>query len=162
MREKGQSLIEVMVALGVSVIIVTAIVMAVVLAIVNTQFAKTQNLATYFAKQGLEILRQSSRSDWNNFKTYTGSYCLAKDSIIPVVKSTDCEKDTANNFRREVEVRPESDECVIESDPTGQTKGSKIEVVVSWNDGKCRDENTFCHEVRLDSCFQNIKAVPTP
>jgi Tfp pilus assembly protein PilV len=162
MSSKGQSLIEVMVALGVAVIIITAIVMSVVLAIVNTQFAKTQNLATFYAKQGMEFLRQSSRSDWSNFKNKTGSYCLARDSTELKEKVDVCEKDVNNHFRREINIAPVSDECVLESDPSGQTKGDKVEVVVSWNDGRCKDQSSFCHEVKLDSCLQNINAVPTP
>lgn len=163
MSEKGQSLIEVMVALGVAVIIITAIVMAVVLAVINTQFAKTQNLATYYARQGMEVIRQISNSDWTTFESFSGQYCLNRDVTVPVAKGTDCEKDTINNFKREVDFVPptvsENNQCEIGS--TGLF-GGHVSVIVSWNDNKCEDQNDFCHKVQLDSCLQNLNAIPTP
>jgi Tfp pilus assembly protein PilV len=165
MSEKGQSLIEVMVALGVAVIIITAIVVAVVLAVINTQFAKTQNLATYYAKQGLEIVRQISNSDWNTFENFSGWYCLKKGITVPIARGTDC-SDSASNLRREVyfispldEARRDENQCEIGT--TGLFGGS-VSVIVSWNDNKCKNQNDFCHHVQLDSCFQNLNAVPTP
>jgi Tfp pilus assembly protein PilV len=164
MSEKGQSLIEVMVALGVSVIIITAIVMAVVLAVINTRVAKTQNLAAYYARQGMEVLRQVSRSDWTTFKGHTrGPYCLAKGETVLEEKDADCVTDPTNNFRREVWIQQGDEnhtDCEIAASPG--TYGIKVSVIVSWNDNKCQNQTIFCHQVKLDSCLQNINVVPTP
>jgi Tfp pilus assembly protein PilV len=168
MNEKGQSLIEVMVALGVAVIIITAIVMSVILAVFNTQVAKTQNLATFYARQAMEILKQQSSSDWANFKNLSGPYCLAKGStsLDPAKDkktSGHCLEDSSNRFRREVVIVPpaqtQGNSCEIVD--TG-IYGSNIAVIVSWNDSKCADAATFCHQVKLESCFQDLNAIPTP
>jgi type II secretory pathway pseudopilin PulG len=168
MKEKGQSLIEVMVALGVAVIIITAIVMAVVLAVVNTQIAKTQNLATHYARQGVEVLRQLSLSDWGTFSGYAGPYCLGKDVRLAPKTEAFCEENPTNNFRREVNVVSpaqtedrDGNECELSPAGSG-VFGSYVVVTVSWTDNKCQDQNTFCHSVRLDSCFQNLSSVPAP
>ncbi len=160
MNDKGQSLIEVMVALSVAVVVMTAIVASVVIAIANSQFSKSQNLANHYARQGMEFLRQLARSDWNNFISYDNEkYCLTEDQLLYEIESTTCDGSRINNFKREVEIYHESDDCVIVNSPD---KGSKVVVVVLWNDGKCQSEGAFCHEVRLDSCMQNINLLPTP
>lgn len=177
MKEKGQTLIEIMVALGVSVIIITAIVISVVLAVINTQLAKSQNLATYYAKEGLEIMRQASRSDWNQFAidTVSGTYCLQKgvtslDNFEEYLKTNECPfMDQDSGFKREVQIThvnpadPVDNGCKLEyeSGPAEDVYGTKVKVTVLWTDGKCSD-NDYCHEVSLDSCLQNINDIPAP
>ncbi len=163
MKEKGQSLIEVLVALGVSVIIITAIVMSVVLAIVNAQFAKSQNLATSYARQGMELIRQLSRSNWTAFNNYSNTdYCLGSNNVLEekaLLPNGECPKNVGN-FIREVQIDHNSDSCQIAQSPANY--GSKVTVTIYWNDSKCGSDSIFCHQVGLDSCLQNINAVPTP
>lgn len=160
MNDKGQSLVEVMVALSVAIVVMTAIVMSVVVAIANSQFSKSQNLASHYARQGIEHLRQLSRTDWNNFTSYSSQrYCLTDDFMLYDIESTTCGDSRINNFKREVEIYHESDDCAVVN---SIERGSKVVAIVSWNDGKCQSGNLFCHEVRLDSCLRNINLVPTP
>lgn len=69
MREKGQTLVEVVVALGVAILVITALVAATTTAVRNAQFAKNQSLATKYAQEGMEKARtlrdQNPTSFWN-------------------------------------------------------------------------------------------------
>jgi len=58
MNQKGQGLVEALIALGAAVIIIAAITIAVITAVSNSDFSTEQNLATGFAQQGMEIVRQ--------------------------------------------------------------------------------------------------------
>jgi Tfp pilus assembly protein PilV len=55
--EKGQSLVEVVIALGIAVTIVIAFTSATISSIRNSQFAKDQNQATKHVQESLEIIR---------------------------------------------------------------------------------------------------------
>jgi len=136
MNDKGQSLIEVMVALSVAIIVMTAIVMSVVIAIANSQFYKSQNLANHYARQAMESLRQLARSDWNSFTSYENEkYCLTDEELLYEIESTTCNNSRVNNFKREVEIYHENDDCAVVN---STDKGSKVVVIVSWNDSKCQ------------------------
>ncbi len=68
MRErKGQSLIEVIVAMAVAIIIVGGLLVAVIVAVRNSQFAKSQVQATKYAEEGMENTRQQRDTDWDTF-----------------------------------------------------------------------------------------------
>lgn len=152
---KGQTLIEALVALGAAVIIVSAITIVVISALNNAQFSKNQNLATQFAQQGMEIMRQMRDSNWGTFDELSRAYCLDKGSNMPVPKApiAGCGQNV-DVFVREVDIEKNSSSC---SDAT------KITVIVFWNDAKCTSStNLFCHKVELVSCFSDSRVVPTP
>lgn len=78
---KGQTIIEVLVALGAAILIMTAIVFAVTSSLSSAQFSKNLNVANHYAKQGLEIVRQIRDSGLLDGALYPdGKYCLDKDS----------------------------------------------------------------------------------
>lgn len=56
-REIGQSLIEVLVVLAVTVIIVTSLAAAVLISFKNAQFAQNQAKATKYAQEAMEIIQ---------------------------------------------------------------------------------------------------------
>ena len=56
-NQKGQSLVEVVIALGIAVIIVIAFTNATIASVRNSQFSKNQNLATKYAQETLEVVR---------------------------------------------------------------------------------------------------------
>ena len=161
----GQTLIEALVALGAAVIIVSAITIVVISALNNAQFSKNQNLATQFAQQGMEIMRQMRDSNWTTFSDLSEeAYCLDKGSNIPVLKDLTIIAGCGHSgqsgqnvdlFAREVDIEGgNSPDCA---------SATKVTVVVSWNDAKCTNStNLFCHKVELVSCFSDSRVVPTP
>ncbi|MCL4353495.1 hypothetical protein M1615_03475 [Patescibacteria group bacterium] len=179
MGEKGQTIIEALVALGASVAIIAVVVIAVTSSLNNTLYNKNQNLATQYAQQGMEIVRQIRDNNWAALKDLGGNpakYCLdagqktlQHPSDDKDLSSSGCAKQsqglnpTPSNlppFAREVDINSSSADC--------QTTGLRVTVIVSWTDGKCPTSpysDVYCHKVALSSCFSdvvNTNTLPTP
>jgi Tfp pilus assembly protein PilV len=169
-NQKGQSLVEAVIALGVVTIIVSAMAIAVVSAVSSSDYSKYENQATHSAQQGIEILRQESQSDWAGFikpldqgGLYQGGHCLA-DPDPDTNKFTpeqlaNCDLQTSMpnvkpNFIRQFSVTKDINTACGGDSYYGQ-------VAVYWNDGKCQNNDLYCHKVQLDTCLGNINAVPT-
>lgn len=120
-------MVELLIALGIAVLIIIALIQSVVMSMKNSQFAKNQNLATRYSQEGIEKIR-SVRDvlGWQVFyTTYNGtSKCLGTgDSSTWVDKLTGCAVNIDNLFTRDVSF----------SDSGG---GSQLSIVVttSWTD----------------------------
>jgi len=171
---KGQTLIEVVVALGASVAIIAAITVSVLAALGNIQFSKFQNLAQFYA-EGVETMRRIRDTDWTVYSTYLGTpgtvayFCLAKGQTIPTARSggtCNINIDLGENgkFIREIQVVKDSPECrpVITPPAPDSVKGTKIYVNVGWFDSKCSSATVPCHNVTLVSCLSDAQLIPTP
>lgn len=164
--ELGQSLIEVLIALAASVAVVSAIVVTVITSLGNAQFTKNQNLATEYSRQGMEIVRQIAKNNWNNFLTYTNrDYCLNKDSAsICAMGSSNCGTPITCGlnidaiFSRQITIIQSS--SVPAS--TYCTQSAEIVSSVLWSDSKCQAGNILCHEVKLRSCLADVNSVKAP
>lgn len=149
---KGQGLIEALVALGAGVIVISTIAIAVITAVNNSDFSKNQDLAKTYAEQGLEIIRGIARNNWN--EAVAGNYCLAKDSTI--LESGNTCSENVDNFVRSVKI-------ANSDDPQDCQGGRKVTVSVNWLDGRCKDANKpYCHSATVESCIFNIQSVPMP
>ena len=147
-NQKGQSLVEALIALGVATIVVSAMAIAAITAVNNADFSKYQNLATNYAQQEMEIIRQHSQTDWHNLilAKLGSSKCL---DINQTETPLPCSKNIDNFFGREVTLTQTSSG---DSDCHGTVHAV---VTVSWADGKC-SSGSSCHNVTLDSCFADI------
>lgn len=149
---KGQSLIEVLAVLGVITVIVTVLAGVIITSMGNVLFSKNQNLATQYAQEGMEIMRQKRDSDYVTFRNYTGTYCLAKGSSVLGANCTSANIDSI--FLRKVEVAQSA--CA----GNAVSNMANITVSVSWQDSKCASTNSFCHTARLTSCLSTVNPVP--
>jgi Tfp pilus assembly protein PilV len=152
---KGQGLIEALVALGAAVIIISTIAIAVVTAVNNSDFSKNQNLAKTYAEQGLESIRTQARQNWASFYTLPlGSYCLPEGrvEISGNPETSGCNVNVNNFFVRTITL----------SSLGCSAQGRKALVEVAWTDGKCSATDDYCHEALLETCLENINSVPTP
>ena len=164
-NQKGQSLVEALIALGAATLIISAITVAVITAVSNSDYSKYQNLATGYANQGIEIVQQKSQLDWTTTAGYTGTYCLSNSpvgttTLTKAMKAYTCPVNIVNpdsKFVRIVEFTPDSSHCQ-NRDGSANTQ---VEVTVEWNDGKCSTGLDFCHHVVLDSCLADIYRIPT-
>jgi len=159
-KQNGQTLIEALVALGAAVLVLSAITVAVISALNNVQYTKNQNLATQYAQQGIEIMRQISQSNWKSFSLYSGKYCLAQDETLPCLAGSQtgsCNQSGGLStcsqnygiFGREVDIAG-----VSEASCSNENIG--VTVIVSWSDSKCTDASSpYCHNVKLNSCLSN-------
>jgi hypothetical protein len=174
-KQKGQSLMEVLLAFSVALTISGAVITAVITSLSNAQYTKDQNLATSYAKEGMSIIRGIRDSSWDNFiATITdGPHCLSQNSsALSPIDAFSC----ANNgkidqivggqvvarFARKVEIQQNSPDCL-----SGQSliRGTKATVTVFWPDKKkCPESNPdypYCvKKVQLSSCF-SATVVPT-
>lgn len=154
-KESGQTLIEVLIALAAAVAIISAIVITVVTSLSNVEFSKNQNLASQYAREGIEIVRQMARNSWSTFLTYTNTnYCLSQGSTtLTAMPPSGCGQNVGV-FVRQLTIDQTSVSC---------QSSAKVTVTVSWSDSKCTPgTNIFCHQVQLQSCVANINPVQSP
>ncbi|MBI2021688.1 hypothetical protein HYS93_02255 [Candidatus Daviesbacteria bacterium] len=74
--QKGQSLLEITVTIGLIVIVVTALTLTTILSLKNSRFSKDQVKATKYAQEGLERVRAIKGRD----------YAVCKPSVTSVAK----------------------------------------------------------------------------
>ncbi len=153
-RERGQTLLEVLVALSAAVIILTAIIGAVTYSLNSSQFSTDQYLASQYAQQGLEVVRRLRDSGWDSFIGLNSTnYCLDKGSSTLRVMAGSCGQNV-DLFVRAVTLHHNDAQC---------SDVSRVIVSVSWADGKCKDPtNPYCHKTDLVSCLSNYNFIPTP
>lgn len=152
--QRGQSLIEVLIALAAAVAIVAAIAVAVITSLSNVEFTKNQNLATQYSREGIEIVRQMAKDNWTSFSNLNSvNYCLAQGSTtLTVMNAGGCGKNVSI-FVRQITINQNAISC------SGSTK---IISSVSWSDSKCLIGNIFCHQVSVESCLAKINTITSP
>lgn len=166
-KQAGQTLLEILLAFSILIITLGAIVFGVTTALSNAQYAKNQNLANFYAQQGMAVVRQLRDSNWGNFLLENdGNYCLNQGAVdltafgsppIPCGMNVGDVLETKRIFSREVKLNHNNiDDCCPNDTNTcdSSVAGSKVTVKVSWTDGKC--SAGACHKVELISCFFNI------
>lgn len=98
----GQSLVEVLVATGVVLVLVTGLVAATTASLKTNQNAKLRTQALAYAKEGMEILRSLRDENQGMFPT-TGSYCLSfTTKTLEEAPPSDCSFDSTVQMRRTV------------------------------------------------------------
>jgi Tfp pilus assembly protein PilV len=175
-KNAGQTLIEVLIGLSASAVVMAAIATATLSALSNSDYTRNQNLATNYAQQGMEIVKNLQSIDYGTFSSLNGVYCFADTCNEidgdPTHTGQSCAKISGSrcpgilnvhgSFIRTVEVHAGDSEAAT-CNETGSTDNIKINVIVAWNDQKCTDRtNLYCHNVTISSCFNNAQIVPTP
>lgn len=148
---KGQTLIEVLIALGIAGVVISAVTVVVTASLNNAQYSKNQNQAVAYAQEAMEVIRQIRDSDIVGFRTYTGNYCLAKGQTTLGSAQANCILNV-DNFVRSV---------LIDQSPGCANNVAKVTVNVAWTDGKC-PTNSYCHKIPLVSCLLTTNPVSGP
>lgn len=145
LNSKGQTLIEVLVALGVGVAVLLAVTNAVLSSLTGSDFGRNQSLATQYAQQGMEVVRNIRNSGWTIFyNTYTTApvgaskfYCLDENIVFTI--SGNCPQNIAAFFTRRLElIRIDADRVRIIvktsfTDSKGEHKSELISIFTNWN-----------------------------
>jgi hypothetical protein len=153
----GQSLIEIVAALGILIILISISTIAVITALNNSQHSKSQNQATIYAQTGIEILRQMRDSSWASFDNLSGSYCLSSNCAELTsngacgVKNGSCGLNVDSVYSREVLIEKNSTKCTV-----GASSFTKATVSVSWSDNKCVSPSDYCRKVIIETCLADI------
>ena len=117
---RGQSLYEVVFALGiVSLVLVAAIALSTT-GVRNASFARNNSLATKYAQEGTEFLRQQRDINWLNFRNQTGTRAMGRLVWPP---GGSCQITEAPTFCRQITM-------------TASTDTVDAIVEVSWTDGQ--------------------------
>ena len=95
-KDQGQSLIEVLTALAISIMVVVALVAGVTYAIRNLTYAKNQSLATQYAQEGLEAARKMRDEDPNTF--FNDGSCDVNDPLGIFTRERLCAYDSDNDW----------------------------------------------------------------
>ncbi|MBI2590673.1 MAG: hypothetical protein HYW33_02205 [Candidatus Blackburnbacteria bacterium] len=143
MRKSGQTLFELVIAVGVAVLVVTGIVALVTLSLRNSGFARDQALATRYAQDALEWLRSERDNGWNTFysRTTISTWCL---NSLGWTSPGSCgsNKITGTKFGRQAEF------SVIDANSVN------AQVRVSWTDSQ------GTHQSKIDTVLVNQKTNP--
>lgn len=103
----GQSLFEVILALGLIALVITAVVAVAGISIKNTSFSKNQTLGSRLAESTIEWLRGQRDENWETFadRALTSVWCLPELSWDSA-DSGNCGTDSLvedTNLKREIE-----------------------------------------------------------
>ena len=150
--QRGQTLIEAVGALAVISLVISAIAIAVTTSLNNAQFNKNQSLATKYAQQGIEIVRQIRNSNYISFASTNGTYCLGKGQTSLGTSQSNCNIANVDTFIRSVQ---------IEQNPGCGANVARVTVTVSFIDGKCQS-NTYCHKQTEITCLSTVNPVQAP
>src|SRR3989338_7550054 len=112
LRDKGQTLLELVVVMGVSVLVIGALVFATISSLRNAQFSKNQTLATKLAQERIERVRTArdrnhiitisgvtaiNSWDGNSSSTCAGNALIKEDSLWCYQIPGDCDNPGINN-----------------------------------------------------------------
>lgn len=134
---RGMALVEIIVALGIAVIVIVALVSIVVTSVSNVNFSKTQGEATRYAREGMEWLRGERDRSWDTFNGKSGNTWCLPSLTWPGAAGACGQSSVISNtvVRRQVELVSLSSTEI------------EARLWVSWTDAK------GTHEVRLNSRF---------
>jgi type II secretory pathway pseudopilin PulG len=100
----GQSLVEVVVALGVVILLVSGLIIGTTAVTRANQINRARSLATKYVQEAIEIVRHDRDNDWTSFSTLAQTagtsytYCLGQSETTlitnPVKSSVDAPDDT--------------------------------------------------------------------
>jgi type II secretory pathway pseudopilin PulG len=135
--ERGQTLIEVIMAIGLIVLVLVTLVAGLSLGVRNNRFARDQVLAKDFVRQGQEWVRsQRDRLGWDSFyqeALANGSgtvYCMQSiPDTFAELPSSDClstQTISGTSFLRTL---------TLTLDTSDGTPQIQAQVTVDWNDG---------------------------
>lgn len=153
-NKKGIILIEAILALGIIVVIMTALVSALVSSISSSNFANEQSIATGYAQEGIEIARNDKDTDFGAFSALSeGTYCLNQGVTTVIGAPASGGGCTGiDNYTRTIYVNS--------SPAPGRCESSQAVFVastVTWSDSRCSGASD-CHKVELNSCFINLNS----
>lgn len=93
--ESGQTLLELIIAIGIVAIIITALVVAATASLRYGQESRLRSSGLKYAQEAIELARQiRDTTDWNTFLTYSGAgtetWCLDSDNAWTIRSGSAC------------------------------------------------------------------------
>lgn len=121
--QNGQTLAEIVVALGIVLILLSGLVSGATSAVKTNSQTQKRSLAVTYSQEALELSRKLRDEDWDSFQARSGLWCLNKDGVW-TQGAPSCPVNIDSFYTRGVTF-------------TWNEAGSRMEVVatVSWPDG---------------------------
>lgn len=165
-NNKGQTIIEAVIALASILLTLTAISIAIGTSLNNSEFLKNQSLASKYAQQGMEQVRYLKNSSPQSFDSYIGVQCMGEDKVLVPGGCNPANQGAIidNLYKREIEFVHGSSECGTKPTTAPSSppeSGIQVKVSVYWSSSKCGSSNTFCHQSQLVSCFSSAESANT-
>lgn len=152
-KRSGQTMLELVMALTVALVIITAIVSVVTVSLRNSIFAKQQAEVTRFAQEGMEWVRTEKEKDWGTFYSKSGvatqRFCINAltwpnpDIRVPCSGSSYI---GSTIYYRDLELIQREKLGLA-----GDNETVEATIIVSWNDSRGR------HSSRLTTQFVDWK-----
>lgn len=170
---KGQTIIEVVVAFGAGIVVLSALTLMMLSSLNNASEGTSRTQATQYAQDGLETVRNLRDADWSQLvdlsKNPNNTYCMSdlcstlttsSGNCGPKISS--CGLNVNSKFSRQVEIRFNDPSCIPQNPVSGKNFIKGI-VTVSYGDGKCTNSsNPYCHKVQVESCYTNFDSKLVP
>lgn len=138
-NQQGQALFEVVMAVGVILILIIALISVATLSLFNAQFSRNQSLATKYAQEALEKIRAyRDNNSWEDFVANCETVELGIEEELSE-KNFSLERDCYLN-----EENPDLD-CMIDADEC------QVKIEVFWTDSK------GMHKSELKTKLNNLK-----
>ncbi|MCR4305671.1 MAG: hypothetical protein NUV73_01130 [Candidatus Daviesbacteria bacterium] len=173
-NEKGQSLLEVIVAVTVGILVVSALTFATIFSLRNAGFAKASAQATKLAQEGIEMVRTGR----DRTAAITGDFQLSNQSITSwddpdlwayrisinctpncyfnINSSGELQYLTADSSLPQlVKTNGQFKRVVVLSDDASYQIEKKVTVIVTWTDFAC-GATPNCHESRLTTILRRL------
>ena len=96
----GQTLVEVVVVIGVIVVLTTGLVSLTTFSLKNSRISMLKSQAVKYASEGIEFVRQKRDESWTEFQALDGVWCLGGGGGL--IKSV-CTQNVDNFFSRDVD-----------------------------------------------------------
>lgn len=169
--EKGQIIIEAIIALASLLILIAAIAVVITTSLANSTFSSNQDMANKHAQEAIESIRNLAQSnatfqvgsqDSTVFNLQGASFCMGDDGQISLAQNVGagtprdgCGVNVANSFVRTIEF--------VQNTCGGSPfNGVEVTTRVAWSSGKCTCPDTatctiserYCHDAQLVSCFK--------
>lgn len=153
MKNSGQTLLEVVIALSAILITLAAISIVITTSVGNSTFIKNQGLSSKYAQQGVEYVRYLRNNNYQLYKSYVPSsagsatYCLDDSNVLSAESNCNGIINLGGSYIRSIvfEVGSGASKC---------NNTTQVTVSVKWKSNKCTS-NTFCHKSELISCFSD-------
>ncbi|MBI2404697.1 hypothetical protein HYV22_00780 [Candidatus Gottesmanbacteria bacterium] len=123
MNNRGQSLIEVVVAVGVVILLVTGLIVGSTTSIKGSEFSTYKSRGLKYAQEAMETTRNMRDTSWASLATKSGLWCLDKAGTWSQPQGPSCDVNMDDFYTRSVTFAWEE----------GNTR-MKVEAIVTWQD----------------------------
>jgi type II secretory pathway pseudopilin PulG len=85
--QKGQTLVEAIVVIGIVVLLVTGLIAGTTMSLKTARTSKTRTQAVKYSQEAIEVIRSKRDENWNTFIGFNGQYCIDSNGNLESVLS---------------------------------------------------------------------------